>query len=304
MLNEVLVSVVIPTHNRDENTLLRAINSCIEQSLKPFEIIVVDDVCNERVKEFVENIAFNNINYLENSGKGASASRNLGAKNAKGNYIAFLDDDDTWFPDKLEKQVSLVKENHLDAVFSQLLVKYDVSGGEYATKARNVSNPLKSICIENYIGATISCLIRRELFLELKGFDEMFLAREEYDLWIRVIESGAKIGIVEEPLAISNRSFSRERISSNISSYESAIDLLNEKHKKLVLDTLNESERKHRESKQYCFLAAQAISINKGGIASKYYFKSFFKSFSPKSMVLAILSLISPKFLIMLRSKM
>nr|WP_321381970.1 glycosyltransferase family A protein [uncultured Vibrio sp.] len=293
------VSVIIPTHDR-VHSLKHAIDSVVGQSISVNEIIVVDDTGSENTKLLVESYKNISITFIHNHNNGASSSRNLGAKLAKSDFLAFLDDDDTWFPDKLEKQVSLVKENHLDAVFSQLLVKYDVSGGEYATKARNVSNPLKSICIENYIGATISCLIRRELFLELKGFDEMFLAREEYDLWIRVIESGAKIGIVEEPLAISNRSFSRERISSNISSYESAIDLLNEKHKKLVLDTLNESERKHRESKQYCFLAAQAISINKGGIASKYYFKSF----SPKSMVLAILSLISPKFLIMLRSKM
>ena len=66
MLNEVLVSVVIPTHNRDKNTLLRAVNSCIEQTLKPFEIVIVDDVCNKRVKEFVESIAFDNIKYIEN----------------------------------------------------------------------------------------------------------------------------------------------------------------------------------------------------------------------------------------------
>ncbi len=304
MLNEILVSVVIPTHNRDENTLLRAVNSCIEQTLKPFEIVVVDDVCNKRVKEFVENIDFYNIKYVENKEQGASSSRNIGAKYAEGNYIAFLDDDDIWLPEKLELQVNQVISQQAKAVFSQMFVEYEDLGIKYTTKAKNVLNPLKLICTENYIGGTISSLIERQLFLKLGGFDRAFSAREEYDLWIRIIASGAKISVVEIPLTVAYRSFVRDRVSSNISSYESAIDLLNEKHKQLVLDILDEKERKFRESKQYNFLAAQAISINKGSVASKYYFKSFLKSLSPKSVILSVLSLLSPKLLIKLRSKM
>ncbi|MGI9946658.1 glycosyltransferase family 2 protein [Vibrio hyugaensis] len=298
------MSIVIPTHNRDETTLLRAINSCIKQTLKPFEIVVVDDVCNKRVKEFVESIEFDNIKYLENKEQGASASRNLGAKNAKGNYIAFLDDDDIWLPEKLELQVNQVVSEQAKAVFAQMFVEYEDLGIKYITKSKNVPDPLKQICTENYIGGTISSLIEKQLFLELGGFDRAFSAREEYDLWIRIIASGSKISVVERPLTVAYRSFIRDRVSSNISSYENAIDLLNKKHKQLALDVLDESERKRRESKQYSFLAAQAISINKGCVASKYYFKSFLKSFSPKFMILSILSLFSPKFLIMLRSKM
>lgn len=304
MLNEVLVSVVIPTHNRDENTLLRAVNSCIEQTLKPFEIVIVDDVCNKRVKEFVESIAFDNIKYIENKEQGASSSRNLGAQLSEGNYVAFLDDDDIWLPEKLELQVNQVKSQNAKAVFSQMFVEYEDLGVKYTTKSKNVPNPLKQICTENYIGGTISSLIEKQLFLELGGFDRAFSAREEYDLWIRIISSGAKISVVERPLTVAYRSFVRDRVSSNISSYENAIELLNKKHKQLALEVLDDKERKLRKSKQYNFLAAQAISINKGSVAAKYYFKSFSNSLSPKSMILSVLSLLSPKFLIMLRSKM
>lgn len=295
------VSVIIPTHDR-VHSLKQAIDSVVEQSISANEIIVVDDTGSKNTKSLVES--YNNIpiTFIHNPNNGASSSRNLGAKLAKSDFLAFLDDDDTWLPEKLEKQLALVNGSGSDAVFSQLLVKYDSLGVEYATKAKNISDPLKNICIENYIGATISCLIRRDLFLELNGFDETFRAREEYDLWIRVIESGAKIGIVEEPLAISNRSFSRKRISSNISSYEQGIELINTKHLNLVKSILNKRELKLRTSKQLNFLAAQAISIGLREDAARYYIKSFFTHHDLKTLILIFLSIISPKLLIRLRS--
>ncbi|MFB1078183.1 glycosyltransferase family 2 protein [Photobacterium damselae] len=298
-----LISVVIPTHDRPE--LLRlSILSVLEQTLQPFEIIVVDDTGSNATKDLIYSFGDEKLKFVENANNGACSSRNLGASLAKGKFVAFLDDDDIWLHDKLQKQCDVILKNDSDAVFSQLLIKYEGSNIEYSTKAKNVDNPLKNICIENFIGGTISSVINTELFKKLGGFDERFKAREEYDLWIRIIESGAKIDIVELPLAVANRSFMRKRVSSNISSYEKGIALINEKHEELINKTLSLNEKKIRLSKQYEFLAAQAVSIGLKITSVKYYMKSFFNRPSIKSLALAIISLLNPKFLIKIRSRM
>ena len=111
MKNE-MVSVIIPTHNRS-NTLERAIKSVISQTYPEIEIIIVDDNANneeerQKVKKIVEN--YNNINLIQNKvNLGGGQSRNEGIKAAKGKYVAFLDDDDEFFPQKIEKQYELYK---------------------------------------------------------------------------------------------------------------------------------------------------------------------------------------------------
>ncbi|KIF50395.1 glycosyltransferase family 2 protein [Vibrio owensii] len=297
------VSVVIPTHDRVE-TLKLAIDSVLNQTYRANEVIVVDDTGSQNTKELVESYNDLRIQFITNPNSGASSSRNLGASIANSEFVAFLDDDDVWLSNKLEKQLSLAKKENLDAVFSQLIVNYESIGVEYPTKSRNLSEPLKSICMENYIGATISCVVKKSIFLKVNGFDTSFQAREEYDLWIRIISSRFKIGIVEEPLAISNRSFVRNRISSNLSRYEQGIELLNRKHQKLISDCLNEQEQKLRRSKQFDFLAAQAISIGRRVEAVRYYYDSFLICPRLKTAILAFLGLVSPILLIRIRSRM
>lgn len=301
------VSVVIPTHERPK-LLKRALLSIFEQTLWPSEIIVVDDTGSSLTQEVVAEFNSKNENirvvFFANPSNGASSSRNLGANRSTCKYVAFLDDDDVWLPTKLEKQYSLITGGNLDAVFCQLLVRYEGLGIEYATKSTNVADPLKSICIENYIGATISSVIKRQFFLDIGGFDVGFKAREEYDLWIRIISSSGEIAIVEQPLAISYRSFSRKRISSDLERYEQGISLLNAKHNNLVTSSLSHNELSLRKSKQFDFLAAQAISIGKRFHAAKYYFRSLIIKPQLKTIALASVSMLSPLLLIRLRSRL
>lgn len=301
MLN---LSVIIPTHNRP-HLVARAIKSVISQTLKPYEVIVVDDSDSKETKSLVEGHFDSSVRYILNqSNEGASSSRNLGAEISTGDFIAFLDDDDKWLPEKLSKQLDLIRKNGLDCCFSRLLIKYENCNLEYSTRASLPTEVTQSILLENFIGGTISSVIRRDLFLELGGFDTVFKAREEYDLWIRLIHSGAKIGIVEEPLAVAYRSLSqRARISANIDNYVSAIHRLNEKHDALVKKTLTQEQAVIRKSRQYEFLAAQAVSIGLRKVAFKWYFMSFLNKPSFKSLVGSIIALISPIGLIKIRAR-
>lgn len=299
------IAVIIPTHNRPESLKL-SIESVLNQTYMPSEIIVVDDLNDNVIKELCNNFPANMVTYIPNiEGKGVSSSRNLGALHSKSEFIAFLDDDDVWLPEKLEKQCKLIENDNLDVCFSQLLIKYENTNISYATNAKNLPNPKLEILIENYIGGTISSVVRRSFFSEVGGFDSKFKAREEYDLWIRLVHAGAKIGIVEEPLAIAHRSLKkRDRISLNVNNYISAITRLNLKHAELVNIFLNQKQKTLRQKKQYDFIAAQAASIGLRKESVQYYTKSLFVRPSVKAAVGVLVSFISPKLLIKLREKL
>lgn len=116
-MNKKLVSVIIPTHNRVVS-LKRAIESVLNQTRKPDEVIIVDDLNDATTKELCEQFSADNVIYISNiEGRGASASRNLGALKAKSEFVAFLDDDDIWLPEKLEQQCALIDKKTWMCVF-------------------------------------------------------------------------------------------------------------------------------------------------------------------------------------------
>ena len=115
-----MVSVIIPTFNR-EKTIERAIKSVLNQTYQDIEVIIVDDGSKDRTYEQIKRIDSDKIRYIYQENAGASAARNTGILAAKGEYIAFQDSDDYWYPDKLEKQFNVMKEQEADIVFCKLL---------------------------------------------------------------------------------------------------------------------------------------------------------------------------------------
>lgn len=298
-------SVVIPTHDR-VSSLERAIKSVLRQTYKADEIIVVDDFNDLATRDLCERFKDHFVRYIPNTeGRGAASSRNLGALCANSSFVAFLDDDDVWLPEKLERQCELIERENLDACFCQLLIQYENTDITYSTNAKNILDPKVEILMENYIGATISAVIRREFFLAVDGFDESFKAREEYDLWIKLIHANAQVGVVEEPLAVSFRSLEqRDRISLNVDNYISAVNMLNSKHGALVNRFLDTAQKKLRVKKQFDFIAAQAVSIGLRKEAMQYYFKSLMVKPSIKALIGFVVSAFSPKLLIRMREKL
>ncbi len=166
-MNNISVSVIIPTHKRT-SMLSRAIDSVISQTVSPKEILVVDDVSDQDTKVLIDKYSRYDIRYICNTvGRGACSSRNLGAKEAHGDFIAFLDDDDEWLPEKLEEQLNEIKQQpKIDAVFTRISIRYEEFGIEYSTNGENKDDTMKGILIENYLGATISVMINRKMFID------------------------------------------------------------------------------------------------------------------------------------------
>lgn len=298
-----LVTVIIPTHNRAD-LLVEAIESVAQQSYKNVEIIVIDDIGSSETKKALEPFSALDVRYLVNPGRGAASSRNLGAAKASGELVAFLDDDDLWLPMKLEKQVTRFQEApSLSAVFSACEVRFEELGISYNTRPQ-LRPTLSDVCVENCLGATISCVMRRDVFEGLGGFDERFPAREEYDLWLRLLASGAQVSVIGESLCVSRASFTRgDRISSSLGNYKRAIDLLNEKHSELIDRVLTKKEKRIRKARQSAFVGAQASKIGAANYARVCFAKAFFRAPGYRSATAALLSLFPPRIQVRMRAR-
>lgn len=185
-----LISVIIPTYDR-RTLLLRAIESALRQTYSNLEIIVVDDASLEDVRPVIESIGDPRILYLrQDAHRGGAAARNAGIRAAAGKYIAFLDDDDEWEPDKLAVQSVVLDQ--FDAVLCMSTVGSD----------RNVAQLVrKKICDLDQlrkgmppVGGTSALMARRDLLKETL-FDEQLPRCQDWDLLIRLANRGT-IGFV------------------------------------------------------------------------------------------------------------
>ncbi len=202
-----LVSIIIPTYNRELCYISKAIKSILQQTYKKYEIIVVDDnICNSnyslKIKKYCKK---NNLIYLTTKGKqGANTARNIGACHAKGSYLAFLDDDDIWLKNKLEMQLKHFN-NNIGMVYSNgYIITPNFKCLYTKPKIFVTEGNLYKLFLYNYIGPTVTALIKRDCFFDVGMFDETMPAKQDYDLWIRIVKKYKVIGI-KQPLFIYTR---------------------------------------------------------------------------------------------------
>jgi len=201
-----LVSVIIPTYNRREY-VQEAIDSVLAQTYPHYEIIVVDDGSTDGTGDVLKAKYGDRIRYVWQENQGESAARNRGIEMARGEYIAFLDSDDLWMPEKLEKQVAFL-EAHPDvgAVICQALA-IDAEGSQReGMPVLGGGLKLEDLSIERLlyknsaVGPGTVLVSRRCLVQEIGGFDVSIRYGEDWDFVLRLrLQTG--IGIVPEPLA-------------------------------------------------------------------------------------------------------
>jgi glycosyltransferase involved in cell wall biosynthesis len=196
------VTVIIPTYRRPA-FLHKAILSVINQTYQDFEIIVVDDASNDGTEGVVNAIKDKRLRYICHSGnKGGSEARNTGIENGRGAFIAFLDDDDEWFPKKLELQVKLLENSSptVGIVYSGCILVEAVTGNVLCQKTPfHRGNLAQRLLAKNIIGTTSSVLIKRECFSRVGFFDESLPSYQDYDMWIR-LSKNFHFDTIQEPL--------------------------------------------------------------------------------------------------------
>ena len=192
------ISVVIPTYNRCV-LLKRAISSALNQTIRSKKIIVVDNGSTDKTYEMISSL-FPQITYIYENRRGVSIARNKGIKNCHSSWIAFLDSDDVWEPQKLEKQLfftnninkkfRLIHTNEIwykNDKFQNQSRKHQKSGGDIFQKS------LEFCCI-----SPSSAFIKKEVFDDYGFFDESLEVCEDYDMWIR-ITAKEEVGFLDKP---------------------------------------------------------------------------------------------------------
>lgn len=201
MMND-SVSVVIPSYHRTINTLSRAVESVQRQEYPIWEIIVVDDNRDDlALSNAIKAFCFDHqLKYILSGGIGGAGARNYGINAASGKYIAFLDDDDEWLPDKLTVQMALFTSPGIGLVYSRgytVTIKTDgtVSQEFYSTdRYYKTTVSYRDLLIKNYIGTTTQIVVRRDILQKLGGFDESLPSRQDYDLCLRVAREYCCVG--------------------------------------------------------------------------------------------------------------
>jgi len=194
------ISVVIPTYNRVE-LLKRSIDSVINQTIKPFEIIIVDDGSNDGTEVMVKK-KYDSLKLIKQKNKGASAARNSGIKASSGEWICFLDSDDEWKNDKLEKQITFVANNS-DYKFFHSNEVWIKNGKRINQKKKHkkYGGDIFKKCLDMCRISPSSVLINKNIFEELGFFNENLVVCEDYELWLRICDQ-YKVFFIDEPLII------------------------------------------------------------------------------------------------------
>lgn len=185
-----LVSVIIPTYNQ-QRYLEKALLSVFAQTYKDYELIVVDDGSTTSATENVCKRYKDRLVYLRQNNSGQARARNLGISQSHGEYLAFLDDDDIWLPEKIQKQVSCFTQLNAKNINAGLVY----TGHQYITEDDSVINNIlykssgnnyaKMIFID-FIGTPSSVMVPRSVINDVGLFDENLNNTEDYDLWLRI----------------------------------------------------------------------------------------------------------------------
>jgi glycosyltransferase involved in cell wall biosynthesis len=224
------VSIVLPTFNRLQ-FLRAAVDSVFQQTFSDWELILADDGSNIETLAFLselESCAQVRLLRMTHSGN-PSAVRNAAIRVARGRYVAFLDSDDVWFPDKLRLQVAAHATfanrrwsyTALARIDAAGLPMRDGLGLNWRPHEGDIFEPLLTLAAAV---ATPTVMIERQLLLEIGGFDEQQAYFEDYDLWLR-LSLQSKVILVNVPLALI-RNHNEHYSSDRISVYEARFRLL------------------------------------------------------------------------------
>lgn len=195
------VSVIIPAY-QSGNYLEATLSSVFSQSFKDFEVIVVDDGSTDHTHAILDRFQ-GEIVIIRQKNQGPSAARNNAVKVSKGEYLAFVDADDLWLPEKLAKQMVLLERDPaIDLVFSDCYLFSEK--GECKRTSFQISPPFQGFVFERLFAGNfitmLTVVIRKDCYLRSGGLDTELKFGEDYDLWLR-ISRDARFAYVNEPLA-------------------------------------------------------------------------------------------------------
>lgn len=211
-----LVSVIVPTYNRAK-VIHHCLNSIINQTYSNLEIIVVDDASNDHTESIVKSMDDSRIKYIRlNQNSQGTKPRNIGIESCTGKYIAFLDSDDAWLPDKIEKQLFYIKKNNEQDVlcFTGVILRWNSK--EKIVINRNIQ---RNETIIDYIinVGWVQCgtfMCSSEIAKKTK-FSSIVRKHQDWDFCFRLAKNNCKFIYLKEALTVYNIDDGNNQISTN-----------------------------------------------------------------------------------------
>lgn len=231
------VSVIIPTYNR-ATTIIKSINSVLNQTYSNFEIVVVDDNSDDNTKDIIKQIQDDRIIYIKNKKNlGAASARNIGIKNATGELIAFQDSDDEWDKTKIEKQIKKLSENEK---YGAVYCAFMYIGKESTYQIPDASEPISKLegnIFENLLQrntvSTQTLLVKKSVLDSIGIFNDKLKALEDWELALRISREFL-FGYINECLV--NVYYSENSVNNNVENSSLAQIYIYGRYLKFVLD--------------------------------------------------------------------
>lgn len=259
------VSVVTPTYNRSR-FLLEAVASVLAQTYADLELIIVDDGSVDDTRKVLEPfLADNRVRYFYQENQGQSYARNLALEHAVGDYIAFLDSDDMWAPDKLEKQLAILRARpEVDIVHGDEAM-IDEQGDVISLEnmERYSGRITRRLLADNSVSIT-TALVRQRCFAETGGFDTSVGVADDYELWLRF---SARYFYHYEPGIVAFYRVMADQISSDKRRRFAANELIIREFLARDGEILSPSERRWGLARYYSRKARYFASIGERGEA-------------------------------------
>ncbi len=200
-----LISVIVPVYN-SAHLITRLLDSLVQQSYKAFEVLICDDGSTDNLKETIKSYYSKlDIRYFKNSNFGGPAvSRNIGIKNSRGTFLAFVDADDWWKRDKLKICITSFNKD-IDFVYHDLIIHREIYKflGKKIIRGTKLKSPVfKSLITKGNIICNSSVVVRKSIIIKSKGFSENkdMIAAEDYNAWLRVSKVSDKFKYINKAL--------------------------------------------------------------------------------------------------------
>jgi len=209
------VTVIIPTFNRAA-VVGRAIRSVLAQTWQDWELIIVDDCSTDGTGRAVRGFSDARIKYIRRDRRrGAGAARNTGICSAQGEYVAFLDDDDEWLPEKLQKELEVFRDSDAEVgfVYSGKIL-FDERGKVLDLRVETKSGWVHEALLDrHFIGTCSRVMVKKQVLDRVGGFDETLPSCQDLDLWLRL----AKVcKVAPVPLCLLRRHMGPDQISARL----------------------------------------------------------------------------------------
>ncbi len=272
----------MPTYKRDIDLVKPSILSLVNQTYENIEVIIVDDSpedypTRDKIEELVASFHDPRFIYLKNQvNMGGALARNEGIKISTGEYISFLDDDDTYLPEKIENQVNFMEDGHYDLSFSNLTIQNEngqtIDVRNFPGVPVDDQDEFLKYHLMRHATGTPTFMFKRQAIFDIGLFDDAIMGQEFY-LMLKAIEGGLKIGYLDSYDVLVLR-HSGEAISVGPNKIKGEKILYNKKKEYFYL--FNASQRRFIKMRHY---AVMAVASYRNGDYSKFFayaFRAFF----------------------------